>query len=152
MAPTPQENAALVREFLSDVVAGGDTDALGMFLTDDAVHSRPGLASPTDVNHASAEEWLVLAGADVEISIEGVVAADDRVAIRGRVTGTHRESLMDLVPTGRSFAIAIAWFCRIEGGRIGEIWSLPDRLGLMRQLEAVSVGPRTDDSSTHAND
>lgn len=152
MAPTPQENAALVREFLSDVVAGGDTDALGMFLTDDAVHSQPGLASPTDVEHASAEEWLILAGADVDITIEGEVAAGDRVAIRGRVTGTHRESLMDLVPTGRSFEIAIAWFCRIENGRIGEIWSLPDRLGLMRQLEAVTVGPRSDDSPTQAND
>lgn len=152
MAPKSQENAALVQEFLSKVVAGGDTDALGMFLTDDAVHSRPALASPTGIKHASAEEWLILAAADVDISIEGVVAADDRVAIRGRVTGTHRESLMDLVPTGRSFEIAIAWFCRVENGRIGEIWSLPDRLGLMRQLEAVTVDPRTDDSPTQAND
>lgn len=121
MTPTPQENAALVREFLSEVVAGGDTDALSMFLTDDAVHSRPGLASSTEVDHARLDDWLILAGADVEISIEGVVAADDRVAIRGRVTGTHRESLTDLVPTGRSFEIAISWFCQIENGRISEI-------------------------------
>lgn len=152
MAPTPQENAALVREFLSTVVAGGDTDALGMFLAPDAVQSRPRLAAPTGGEGASAAEWLILAAADVDITIEWVVAADDRVAIRGRVTGTHRESLMDLVPTGRSFEIAIAWFCRIENGRIGEIWTLPDRLGLMRQLEAVTVAPRTDDSPTHAND
>lgn len=93
MAPTPQENAALLRRFLTDVV------------------------------------------------IEDTVATDDQVAVRATVTGTHRESLMDLAPTGRLFEIAYVWFCRIEDGRIAEIHSLPDGLGLMRQLGAVPEPP-----------
>jgi predicted ester cyclase len=44
---------------------------------------------------------------------------------------------MDLAPTGRSFEIACAWFCRIENDRIAEIWSLPDGLGPLTQLDAV---------------
>jgi predicted ester cyclase len=81
--------------------------------------------------------WHALAGADVDVHVEDVIASDDRVAVRGRVTGTHRESLMDLAPTGRSFEIACAWFFHIEDDQIAEIWSLPDGLRLLRQLDAV---------------
>lgn len=83
MATTPQENASLVRRFLTDVVA------------------------------------------------------DERVAVRATVTGTHRESLVDLAPNGASFEIGYVWFGRIENGQIAEMWSLPDGLGLLQQLDAI---------------
>lgn len=47
---------------------------------------------------------------------------------------------MDLAPTGRSFEVAYAWFCRIQNGRIAEIRSLPDGLGLMEQIGALPEG------------
>ena len=81
--------------------------------------------------------WHALAGADVDVHVEDVIASDDRVAVRGRVTGTHRESLMDLAPTRRSFEIDYVWFCHVKDDRIAEIWSLPDGLGLLKQLDAV---------------
>jgi len=109
MVATPRENAALVRGFLTDVVSGGDTDAVSAFL----------------------------AAGDVDITIDDVVAATDQVAVLGTVTGTHCESLMDLAPTARSFEIACAWFCRIEDGQIAAIYSLPDGLGLMQQVDAI---------------
>lgn len=140
MVSTQQENAALVREFLTDVVAGGDTDALGVFLAEDAVDHQPVLEERWDSETATTTDWSALAAADVDITIDDVVAADDTVAVRGTVTGIHRESLVDLVPTGRSFEIAIAWFCRIENSRIVEIWSLPDRPALRRQLDGHPRG------------
>lgn len=152
MASTPEENAALVRAFLTDVVAGGDTDALATFLADEAVHSRAALESPTRLDAGHPEAWLVLAAADVDVAIERVVAADDRVAVRGRVTGTHCESLLDLAPTGRSFEIAVAWFCRVENGRISDLWSLSDRLGLLRQLRTDPVEQHDDDSLRQVSD
>lgn len=79
----------------------------------------------------------MLAAADVDVTVEDVVATDDRVAMRATVAGTHRESLMDLAPTGRSFEIAYAWFYRIDDGRIAVIHSLPDGLGLLRQVGAL---------------
>lgn len=87
MGTTPQENASLVRRFLTDVVA------------------------------------------------------DERVAVRATVTGTHRESLVDLAPNGASFEITYVWFGRIEDGRIAEMWSLPDGLGLLQQLDAIPEVP-----------
>jgi len=104
MTDTTAENAALVRRFLTDVVARGDTDAAAAFVTED---------------------------------------------VRATVTGSHRESLVDLAPTGESFEIAYAWFCRIEDGRIAEIRSLPDGLGLLRQLGALSErGPTETERET----
>lgn len=137
MTTTPRENAALVRRFLTDVVSGGDTDAVSAFLTDDVSDHDLVFGDGGDRTGATAVGWRVLAGADVSIDVEDVVASEDEVAVRGTVSGSHRESLIDLAPTGTSFEIAAAWFCRIDDGRIAEIWSLPDGLGLMQQLGAI---------------
>lgn len=136
MTTTPEENRALVRRFLTDVVAGGDTDAAGAFVTEDV--DEHNLVFGDGHDDVTASGGRVLAAADVEVAIEEVVATDDRVAVRATVTGTHRGSLVNLAPTGESFEIAYAWFCRIDDGQIAEIWSLPDGLGLMQQLGVVS--------------
>lgn len=143
MAATPLANAALVRRFLTDVVAGGDTDAAAGFLAADVTDDNLVFDDDAAPEPATALGWRVLAGADVDLAIEEIVATADRVAVRATVTGRHRESLLDPAPTGRSFAIAHAWFCRIDDGRIAAIRSLPDGLGLVAQLGAVPTVPGT---------
>lgn len=138
MRNTPQENAALVRRFLTDVVVGGDTDAIDAFLTDDPVDHNLVFGDRRGRGAMTTLGWRVLAAADVGVDIDDVVATDERVAVRATVSGTHTESLMDLAPTGTSFEIDYVWFCRIDDGRIAEIWSLPDGLGLMQQLGALA--------------
>jgi predicted ester cyclase len=137
MESTLRENAALVRAFLTGVIAGGDTDALGTSLTDDALNYQPILGERRDGNTVRPTQWYVLAAADIDISVDEVVTENDQVAVRGTVTGTHRESLLDLVPTGRSFEIACMWFCRVENGRIKEIRPLPDGLDLVQQFDSI---------------
>jgi predicted ester cyclase len=137
MVPTARENAALVRRFLTDVVACGDTNAVAELLAADAEDHHLVFEGARRRETVTELGWRALASADVDLHVEDVIASEDRVAVRGRATGTHRESLLDLAPTGRSFEIACAWFCRIENDRIAEIWSLPDGLGLLKQLDAV---------------
>lgn len=137
MAPTARENAALVRRFLTDVVACGDTNAVTELLTADAGDHHLVFEDSRRRETATGLGWHALAGADVDLHVEDVIASDDRVAVRGRVTGAHQESLMDLAPTGRSFEIACAWFFRIENDQIAQMWSLPDGLGLLEQLDAI---------------
>lgn len=139
MGTTAEENAALVRRFLLDVVAGGDIDATDAFLAEGLVDHHLVFGSG-EREGMMALGWRVLAGADVAIDIDDVVAADDRVAVRATVIGAHRESLIDLAPTGQTFEITYVWFCRLEDGRIAETWSLPDGLGLLRQLGALPPG------------
>ena len=147
MRNTPQENAALVRRFLTDVVIGGDTDAIDAFLTDDPVDHNLVFGERRERDAMTRLGWRVLA-ADVDVDVDEVVATGERVAVRATVAGTHTESLMDLAPTGASFEIDYVWFWRIHDGCIAEIWSLPDGLGLMQQLGTLpepSVNrPRTE--------
>lgn len=135
MATTRLENEALVRGFLVDVLDGGDTDAVDAYLAADVDVHNPVFGDAPDA--ATGLGWRVLAAADVDVDVEAVVATDRRAAARATVAGTHRESLVDLAPTGATFEIPHAWFCRIDGGRIAEILSLPDGLGLLAQLDAV---------------
>lgn len=133
MSSTRRENAALVREFITDVLAGGDLDALDVFLSDAAVDHYPPLAeSPVPAMQATV--YRVLGAADVDIAIEEVVAESEMVAVRGTVSGSHRASIVDTTATGRTFEISYAWFCRIEEGQIAEIWSVPDGPALQRAV------------------
>lgn len=137
MAPKSRENAALARRFLTDVIGCGDTNAVAEFLTADAGDHHLVFGDAQHQGTVTELGWQALAGADADVHVVDVIASEDRVALRGRVTGTHQASLMDLAPTGRSFEIPCAWFCRIENDRIAEVWSLPDGLGLLKQLDAV---------------
>jgi len=141
MQNTPEENAALVRRFLTDVVAGGDTAAVDVLLTEESTDHNLVFGEQQGHDAVTTLGWRVLAGADVGIEVDSVVATHERVAVRATVTGTHTESLMELAPTGVSFEIDYAWFCRLHDGRIAEIWSLPDGLGLLRQLGALPDQP-----------
>lgn len=154
METTPEENEALVRRFLTDVIEGGDTDASDAFVAEDVVDHDLVFGDEPESDAVTALGWQVLAAADVEITIRDMVATDHQVAVRATVSGTHRESLIDLAPTGESFEIAYVWFCRIEGSRIAEIWSFPDAFGLLSQLGVLSMGssPRRDDRQPTTNE
>lgn len=138
MGGTRRENAALVRRFLSDVAAGGDVAAVEAFLAENFA----GHDLVFGDGHAGTDfDWSVLAAADVDVEVEQVVATDEWVAVLATVSGTHREPLLELEPTGESFEVAYAWFCRVEEGRLAEIWSLPDGLGLLEQIGAIPDTP-----------
>lgn len=148
MTGTPEENAALTRRYLSDVVAGNDRAAADAFLTDDVVVHDLVFGGEVDCA-ASVFGSTVLTAADIDIDIEAVVATPDRVAVRTTVSGSHQAS-----PAGRRFEIPCSGFCRVERGRIAEFWSMPDGLGLLDQL---GLGPehsldpirRTSDDGSH---
>lgn len=138
MTTTPQENTALVRRFLTDVVAGSDRDALDAFVTDDVVDHNLVFGDGQQCGTVDVLGQSPLAAiSDVELDIEDIVAAGDTVAVRATVRGRYERSLLDLAPSGGSIDIAYVWFYRIEDGQIAEVWSFPDGLGLVKQLDAI---------------
>jgi ketosteroid isomerase-like protein len=140
MASTPGENVALVRQFLTAVIAGEDTDAATVFLAEDVGGWNLVFGGREGQEAVTAFGERILAGADVIVDIADVIATENRVAVRAAVSGTH-ESVTEMVPAGESFEIACAWFRRIDDGRITELWSLPDGLGLMEQLGVIPEIP-----------
>lgn len=137
MPVSARENAALVRRFLTGVVAGDDLAVVDGFLTDDVIERHPSFEATEANSPATSLCWRVLAATDADVTIEEVVATADRIVARGTVSGNHRDSLLDLAPTGRSFEIVHAWFCRVDDDQISAIWSLPDGLRLLQQIGAL---------------
>lgn len=135
MATTQQENKALVQQFLNDVVAGGELDSFETFVTEDVVDHNAVFGEHRGIEASrKAGKGVLQAFDDFDITIEEMVAQADTVAVRATASGTHVGPIMDIDPTGETFEIAYMWFYRIEDGRIAELWSMPDGLGLLKQL------------------
>ena len=69
-------------------------------------------------------------------------AADDRVAFRATIRGTHEGMFQGIAPMGRRVTFSVIDIVRIEQGRIIEHWGGPDMWDLLQQLGAVMTkGP-----------
>ncbi|MEO6687704.1 MAG: ester cyclase [Dokdonella sp.] len=67
-----------------------------------------------------ARSELLTAFPDVRMDIEAIIAEDDLVAIRWRVSGTHTGAALGLAPSGKMFdAIGSTWL-RFANGKIVE--------------------------------
>lgn len=136
MTTSARENAAPTRRLLADVVAGGDDAETSAFLADGAdVHDLvfgdlPGAMSP------SAKVQPPLDESQLQIAFADLVATAERVAVRGTPSGGAPVRGSD-GPAANRFSVAHGWFCRIEVGRIAELWSLPDGLGMFGQLGVI---------------
>jgi hypothetical protein len=74
---------------------------------------------------------------DLHITVEDVIAEDDKVVGRNTVTGTHQGEYMGLAPTGRSVIYSEIFVFRFADGRIAETWGVVDVLSQLRQLGAL---------------
>jgi predicted ester cyclase len=80
------------------------------------------------------------------VTIEDVVVAGDRVAVRTVTRGVHTGELLGVPGTGRRVEFRAADFHRLAGGRIAATWHLEDYFGLARQLGLTfSVAGGADD-------
>lgn len=71
-------------------------------------------------------------------STPGLLLVDgDKVVGTNTFRGTHTGQLMNIAPTGRKAEMATIDICRIEGGKIAEIWHVEDMFALMIQLGVV---------------
>lgn len=130
MTSTADENAALARRYLADVVAAGDRRATDAFLADGA--------QVQDLVFAGCHLGWPRPGDELAVDVHDVIATRDRVAVRGSVRGRP--------PDGGCYQVPGGWFYRIEDGRIAELRSLPDGLGLLRETGAL--GPPSDTTNS----
>ena len=74
---------------------------------------------------------------DFHMTIEDLIAEDDKVVGRFSQSGTHQGEFMGAAPTGRQVRFTEIAILRVAGGRVVESWFQPDMLGLYRQLGLV---------------
>ncbi len=74
---------------------------------------------------------------DLKLTVEFTITEEDKVAVRWTATGTHNGDFRGIAPTGKQINIAGVAIYRVAGGKIVEVWSQPDTLGLLQQLGVI---------------
>ncbi|HYE80201.1 MAG TPA: ester cyclase [bacterium] len=80
---------------------------------------------------------------DLRIEVQEMVAEDDKVAVRCRVTATHLGDGLGLQATGNRVEITGMSILRFLEGQVAEVWSNFDVEGLYRQIGTVSRPARS---------
>lgn len=132
-----EANKTIVRRFIERVFVAADPDAVDELVSDDFTpHTWPGVGPGREPLKA-AQQRLRAGLTDPRMTIDDIIAEDDRVAVRLTASATQTGEFMGMPPSGRSYEIAEIHIFRLRDGRIVEHWHEANSMGLMRQLGAL---------------
>ena len=134
-----EQNIALVRRAFEEVAAGKLDTADEIIAPGFVRHDLAGRSAelgPDGVKRLIA--GLRAAFPDMQLTIEDMIAAGDKVVARFTSRGTHQGPFQGIAPTGKQVAWNGVNIYRIAGGKLAETWQLSDTLGILRQLGAIA--------------
>ena len=128
-------NEALVRRYFEGALSHADWGALDALVAADYVdHEAVPNIPPTREGLKQKYELLRSRCPDLRFVAEDLVSSGDRVAARVTVRGTHTQSFLNRVPTGRQMVAGKHSIFRIADGRLVEHWGLFDQMAMIAQL------------------
>lgn len=132
------ENKAIVKSFLQEVLNGKAVASVDKYVAANYVdHSlAPGLPN----NREGFKELLnqfFNAFPDMKVTVEDIIAEEDRVVLRVTSSGTHKGEFMGIAPTSKSFSIGEIHIMRMENGQMIEHWGIEDNMSMMQQLGVI---------------
>lgn len=132
-----QANEQLLARYVREVWDKGDLDALERFLSPHFKrHVSPTLPPLDRDGQIERLRGFRSAFPDMTLTVEDVVAGDDRVAFRSTISGTHRGSFAGRDATEKQITVGLVDIVRIEDGLFAEQWGGPDMSDLFRQLDS----------------
>jgi steroid delta-isomerase-like uncharacterized protein len=144
----PEGNEAVVRRLLEEVVNHGSTDLLSRLVAADHIgHDPLGDHYGPEGLRISIAEYRA-AFPDLELTVDDLVTAEDKVVHRFTLRGTHAGPFMGIPPTGRVVTTSGIAIDRLAEGKVVESWVSLDALNLLRQLGAApTLGHKPGDAS-----
>lgn len=135
MSATTAANIEVVRDAFAALNAA-DLDRCVTFLAEDFAINLAGM--PFQMRGREAwrgnAEVMQAAFPDIQAHIDDIFAAEDRVAVRVTLRGTHRGDFEGIAATGREVAFMSLEHYQVRGGLLVEEWISSDLTTLMRQL------------------
>ena len=136
VAALQDDTRAVVRRFFAELWNKGDLSLADELIDMDAVNHDP--AGPALGMGPEATKRLVTiyrtAFPDLILQTEHLVADKDTVAIRWVLSGTHRGEFFGTAPTGKTVQLDGISILQIHRGKIAEVFTHWDTLGLIRQM------------------
>jgi steroid delta-isomerase-like uncharacterized protein len=132
---SPEANAALVRELIGAFNAG-DTERLLAVVAPNIVIHYAEMPEPLHGRETWRQGFELVRRAfpDLEIHVDDLVAAENKVAVRVSFRGTHQGDFQGIPATGRAIHYVSHEFYRVEKGLFVEEWICSDMATLFRQL------------------
>jgi steroid delta-isomerase-like uncharacterized protein len=120
-----------------------DMAAFAALFADDYRNHQTSAAAPPPAPGKTQKQGSVdffaarLAGIpDLVVTVEAVVAANDKVAASFVYTGTHGGVYFGVPPTGRRLRFTSCDIFSIRDGKLVEHWGMGDLAGVLAQLKA----------------
>jgi len=134
-----EENKALVRRFYDEFVNGNNPAvAEELIATECSLYMGGNLMGTGPEGYRRTLAMLRSGFPDLHTTIEDVIAEGDKVAERVTTSGTHRGEFMGVAPTGKRISMVGISIFKISEGKVAENRAVPDMLGLMQQIGAVT--------------
>jgi steroid delta-isomerase-like uncharacterized protein len=134
-----EQNKALVRQLVEEVINQGNIRMIDEFLIPDFVEHEelpPGIPPGREAPKALFT-MLRSAFPDLKATIEHLIAEGDKVVFHMTWTGTHEGEFMGIPPTGKSISINVIDILGIAEGKFVEHWGVMDSMAMMQQLGVV---------------
>ncbi len=133
-----EENKALTRRFIEEVLNKGNLDAVDELMDPNYVeHSPfPGQA-PGLEGQKQMFAMMRAAFADFNVTIEEMIAEGDKVVVRSTTRGTHNGEFMGIPPTGKQVTVSEIHIIQIAEGKGVAHWGEQDTMGMMQQLGVI---------------
>jgi steroid delta-isomerase-like uncharacterized protein len=137
-ATTPEENLRTARRYFGEVMSQGKLEVVKEIMTPDFQFIIPTQPAPIAGYEAFSGfvSYLHNAFPDIKFTVEREAAADNKVAARWTITGTHRGEFLGMAATGnavKDYGVDILTF---EDGKIKTVHVNENDWGLFQQLQA----------------
>ncbi len=135
-----EENKAIVQRYVDEIQNKHNLDAIeDIFSSDfiDHMDSFGGLFQGLDGLKRGYSHQLT-AFPDLQMTVQKLIAEDDKVVVYKTGTGTHCEEYNGIPATGKKIKFTNVYIFRIKDKKIAEYWGLFDEYGVKRQLGVLS--------------
>jgi steroid delta-isomerase-like uncharacterized protein len=134
-------NKTIVKRVVEEILNKGDMSAFDELFADDYVmHNMP---VPDIPGNKEGFRKIVLATRqafpDVNVHIDDIVAEGEFAVFHDRVEATSKGDFMGVPPNGKRVQWTEIHFFKIRDGKIIEHWANFDQLGILQQLDALSL-------------
>jgi steroid delta-isomerase-like uncharacterized protein len=130
-------------EAFAATLSAHDMDGFAALFAEDYVNHQVSAAAPSPPAGMSGRQATVgffaarLKGLpDLKVTIEAMVATDDKFAASFVYEGTQQGTLLGVAPTGKRMRFTSCDIFRIAGGRIAEHWGMGDIAGQLAQIKS----------------
>jgi predicted ester cyclase len=142
MTHEEQSNVSSIKALYEHVLEAGHLDLLPSLVADNVVfHPGSGKGLPA---YKAVIDRLQTGFSERRFSLEDFIAVGDRVAVRWTMDAIHSGPIAGIAATGKRVQQHANVIFRFEQGKIAEVWTQMDQIGMLRQLgidplSAVSV-------------